>query len=391
MHDILQNQPFWRKRIPMIKNVTFAKPSFDDNDLEEIASKIKDVLRSGWLTSGPNTQEFEKQFGSYVGAQYSVAVNSCTAALHSILLALGIKQGDEVIVPSDTFVASANVALYVGAKPVLVDSDRDTFNISPEDIQKKITKKTKAIIVVHLGGNPCDMKEINEIAQDHKVTVIEDAAHAHGSKHGDTYCGTLGFAAAFSFYPTKVMTCGEGGMVTTNDSGLADKVKMIRNHGRASYGPAEIVELGFNFRMTDVHAVIGLSQLKHLSEYVERRNTLANLYAKELEKIDWIKPQKVRDGNLSSYYVYNVRLEEDAPLTRDELATRLNQKGVGTSILYHPIHSQPLYSKLYKGSKAFPVAQELGERTIALPMHNSLSTDEVKYVVAAISQVAEGS
>jgi perosamine synthetase len=375
----------------MIRNVTFAKPCFNDKDLDEIASKIKDVLRSGWLTSGPNTQEFEKQFASYVGAQYSVAVNSCTAALHSVLLGLGIKQGDEVIVPSDTFVATANVALYVGAKPILADSDPETFNISPEDIQNKITKKTKAIIVVHLAGNPCDMKEINEIAQDHKVTVIEDAAHAHGSKYGKSYCGTLGLAACFSFYPTKVMTCGEGGMVTTNDSKLADKVKMIRNHGRAAYGPAEIVELGFNFRMTDIHAVIGLSQLSHLSEYVKRRNNLATLYAEQLAKIGWLKPQKVRDGNLCSYYVYNVKLEDGAPLTRDELAARLNQKGVGTSILYHPIHSQPYYSKLYKGGNALPVAQELGERTIALPMHNNLSAEDVKYVAATISQVAEGS
>jgi perosamine synthetase len=375
----------------MIRNVAFAKPCFNDKDLDEIASKIKDVLRSGWLTSGPNTQEFEKQFASYVGAQCSVAVNSCTAALHSVLLGLGIKQGDEVIVPSDTFVATANVALYVGAKPVLADSDPETFNISPEDIQKKITKKTKAIIVVHLAGNPCDMKEINEIAQDHKVTVIEDAAHAHGSKYGKSYCGTLGLAACFSFYPTKVMTCGEGGMVTTNDSKLADKVKMIRNHGRAAYGPAEIVELGFNFRMTDVHAVIGLSQLSHLNEYVKRRNTLAALYAEQLAKIGWLTPQKVRDGNLCSYYVYNVKLEDGAPLTRDELATRLNQKGVGTSILYHPIHSQPYYSKLYKGGNDLPVAQELGERTIALPMHNNLSVEDVKYVATTISQVAEGS
>jgi len=374
----------------MITSIPFAKPYFDDEDLKEIASRIMDVLRSGWLTSGPKTQEFEKQFASYIGAPYSVAVNSCTAALHSILLGLGVKEGDEVLVPSDTFVATANAALYVGAKPVLVDSDPETFNISPDDVQNKVSKKTKAIIVVHLAGNPCDMKEINEIAEDHKVSVIEDAAHAHGSKCGNSYCGTLSSAAAFSFYPTKVMTCGEGGMVTTNDSKLADKVKMIRNHGRAAYGPAEIVELGFNYRMTDIHAVIGLVQLKHLSEYVKRRNSLAELYAGQLAKIGWVKPQEVRDGNLCSYYVYNVKLEDDAPITRDELASKLNQKGIGTSILYHPIHLQPFYSKLYKKASAFPVAKELGEKTIALPMHNNLSAEDVKNVVAAIAQVTEG-
>jgi perosamine synthetase len=374
----------------MIRNIPFAKPYFSDDDLDEIGLKVKDVLRSGWLTSGPKTQEFEKQFAAYTGASYSVAVNSCTAALHSIMLGLGIKQGDEVIVPSDTFVATANVALYVGAKPVLADSDPETFNISPEEIQKKITKKTKAIIVVHLGGNPCDMKEINEIGQDHKVTVIEDAAHAHGSKYGSSYCGTLGLAAAFSFYPTKVITCGEGGMVTTKDSKLADKVKMIRNHGRATFGVSDIVELGFNFRMTDIHAVIGLVQLKHLNEYVQHRNSLAKLYAEQLAKVGWLKPQKVRDGNLSSYYVYNVKLEDDAPLKRDDLASKLNQKGVGTSILYHPIHSQPLYIRLYKKGNAFPVAQDLGEKTIALPMHNNLQAEDVKHVVQVIRLVTEG-
>jgi len=376
----------------MIKNVPFAKPYFTDSDLAEITSKITDVLLSGWLTSGPYTRQFEQQFQRYIGVSHAIAVNSCTAALHSILLALKVGAGDEVIVPSNTFIATANSVLYVSAKPVFADSDPETFNISAQEIQNKITRKTKAIIVVHLGGNPCDMKEIIEICDDHKIPAIEDAAHAHGAKCSNVFCGSIGLAGAFSFYPTKVITCGEGGIVTTNREGekLAEKVEMIRNHGRATYGPVEISEMGYNYRLTDIHAVIGLTQLRHLHEYVEHRNSVASVYGKQLAKIGWLNPQKVRKENVSSYYAYIVKLEDDAPIARDDLAARLAEVGIGTSVLYHPVHSQPLYVKLL-GSKSgvLPVAEELGRITIALPMYNSLSIKEAEYVVEMVRRVAE--
>jgi len=373
----------------MIRKVPFSRPCFSDRDLEEIASKVHDVLRSGWLTSGPLVGKFEEQFADFVGTKFAVALNSGTAALHSILLALGIGEGDEVIVPTNTFVATANVALYVGAKPVFVDSDPETFNISPKDIENKISKKTKAIIVVHLGGNPCDMDAIHRIAEENDLMLIEDCAHAHGAKYRGRSCGTFGVASAFSFYPTKVMTTGEGGMVVTNDQRLAEKIKMIRNHGRASYGPAEIISLGFNYRMSEINAVLGLSQLAHVSEYVETRNKFAKLYNEELSKIKWVTPQKVREENLSSYYVYIVKLEDSAPVTRDKLMLKLKEKGIETSILYKPIHLQPYYRKLFGFTKGYlPVAELLGERTLALPLYSCMSTQDIEYVVETLKQVS---
>lgn len=372
------------------RKVPFAKPCFTDEDLGEITSNIEKVLLSGWLTSGPNVQKLEEQFSKFIGTSYAVALNSCTAALHAILLALDIKSGDEVIVPADTFVATANAALYAGARPVFADSDPETFNISPEDIQNKASKRTKAIIAVHLGGNPCDMKELDELTEDYKITLIEDCAHAHGAKYEGSNCGTFGVAGAFSFYPTKIMTTAEGGMVTTYKKDLAEKTMIIRNHGRAGYGPHEIVEMGYNYRLSDVHAIIGLAQMKHIDMFVRQRNTVAEIYRKGLSKIGWIEPQHVRDGNTSSYYAYIVKLTDNAPITRDELVKRLNDYGVMTSIVYYPIHLQPLYVNLF-GYQAhmLPVAEELGRRSFALPLYNGMSVDEANYVVEVIKNMGE--
>ena len=370
--------------------IPFAKPCFLDEDIKGITEKIAKVLHSGWLTDGPFVQQFEEEFASFIGAENAVGLNSCTAALHATLCALGLGAGDEIIVPSDTFVATANVALYVGAKPIFVDSDPETFTISTDDIERKITKRTKAIIAVHLGGNPCDMKEIQEIAEDNKLIVIEDCAHAHGSEYEGKKCGTLGIAGCFSFYPTKVMTCVEGGIVTTDDEHLATKIRTIKNHGRSAFGPTEITELGYNYRLSDVHAAVGLEQLKHIHEYVRHRNSIAELYDHGFVKFDWISPQLVRRGNLSSYYAYIVRLNNNAPIERDELVTELRQRGIGTSVLYHPVHLQPLYvQKLGFGHECLPVAEDLGKRTVALPMHNQLSLEEAENVLESIKQIAE--
>lgn len=372
------------------KSIPFAKPYFTDDDIAEINVKIGDILRSGWLTAGPIVKEFEAEFAKHVGAKHAVALNSCTAALHATFLALGIGDGDEVIVPSNTFVATANAALYVGAKPVFADSDPETFNISATDVQDKITRKTKAITVVHLGGNPCDMKELLDIADANNLLVIEDCAHAHGAKYRQKSCGLLGTAGCFSFYPTKVMTSGEGGMVTTDDEQLAAKIKVIRNIGRADYGPTAIQELGYNFRITDIQAAIGLAQLKHLNDYIIHRNSAAKFYNAELSEIDWLKLQDIRKGNLSSYYAYIVELTSDAPISRDDLASTMKQQGVGTSVLYHPVHLQPLYVKRFGFKNGLlPVAERLGSKSIALPLDNSISFDSQKRVVETLKQVTE--
>lgn len=371
------------------ENIPFAGPYFSDDDIRQIKDKIEQVLRSGWLTSGPSVSQLEEIFARLINTRRAVAVNSCTAALHAVLLSLRIKSGDEVIVPSNTFVATANAALYVGAKPVFADSDSDTFNISPSDIKEKISKKTKALIAVHLGGNPCNMKEISEIADDHKIAVIEDCAHAHGAIFQDANCGSIGLAGCFSFYPSKIITTAEGGMVTTNREDLAKQVRVIRNHGRASYGPAENLELGFNFRLSDIHAVIGLVQIKHVREFLAKRNELAKAYAMELRNISWLKPQCIEKGNKCSYYAYLVKLTDEAPFSRDELGKKLAERGIGTSVIYHPAHLQPLYVNSFGHKEGeLPVAEELGKKSIALPMRNGMKVQEAARVVKAIKELA---
>lgn len=370
-------------------NIPFSVPFFSNEDIQEVNDRIEKILRSGWLTSGPTVSELEEMFVKFVKTKKAVAVNSCTAALHSVLLASRVKTGDEVIVPSNTFVATANSVLCVGARPVFADSDAETFNISVSDVQEKISRKTKALIVVHLAGNPCNMKEISEIAKDNKITLIEDCAHALGSRYQRTNCGTMGVAGCFSFYPTKIVTTAEGGMVTTNDEKLAEKVLIIRNHGRAAYGPAENMELGFNYRLSDIHAAIGLVQMKHIKEFLSQRNKIAETYAKELKKVTWIQPQHVERGNICSYYAYIVKLTEEAPVSRDEVAKKLAEQGIGTSIMYHPTHLQPLYARLFGHKKGeLPVAEELGEKSLALPMHNGLQTEDAEKVIDLIKEVS---
>jgi len=368
--------------------VPFSKPYFTDEDLDEILSKMRDVLASGWLTSGKNVEALEKTFAEMLGVKEAIALNSCTAGLHAILIAMGIKSGDEVIVPTNTFVATANAALYTGAKPVFADSDPDTFNISPEDVERKITSRTKAMIVVHLAGNPCDMKALSEIAADHHISLLEDCAHAHGARTLGRSCGTFGEAAAFSFYATKIITTGEGGIVTTDDEEIARRVRRIRTHGRGGVGPVETTELGFNYRMPDIQAVIGLSQIKHLSDFVTQRQETAQYYNRLVTESEQGTPQLVRDGDTCPYYVYIVKLS-NAKMTRDELIRRLGEKGIGTSVLYYPVHTQPFYRDILRENAQCPIAEQLGRSTLALPMFNGMSSDQLHNVESAWRNACE--
>ncbi len=363
-----------------VAKVPFSKPSFSDADLNSILTDMRAVFASGWLTSGRNVEAFEKKFAERVGTKHALAVNSCTAALHSILVALDIGPGDEVIVPSNTFVATPNAALYTGAKPVFADSDPETFNVSPEDVEKKITNKTKALVAVHLAGNPCDMKELTEIAQDHDIDLLEDCAHAHGSSSSGKNFGTFGVAGAFSFYATKIMTSAEGGMVVTNDQKIAERVKRIRSHGRGGVGPVETTELGYNYRMSDIHAVIALSQLSHLPEFIRQRQQIARFYDRLFSGTSWVRPQLVKRGDVCPYYVYLLKVARDAPISRDDLALKLGERGVATSVLYYPAHTQPFYLKVLDRDPGCPVASDLGKRTIAVPMYSGMTTGEMNRV-----------
>jgi perosamine synthetase len=367
--------------------IPFAKPRFSKEDLDEIGRGIRKVLASGWLTSGPSVQELESNFSEVTRARFCVAVNSGTAALHCIMVAIGIKPGDEVILPSASFVASANAVHYAGGKPVFADSDESTFNISPSDVEKKITRKTKAIMAVHLGGNPCDMHELQGIARDAGLRLVEDCAHAHGASVKGQPCGTFGVAGAYSLYPTKVVTAGEGGMIVTNDAELARKCRVLRNQGRAGYGPKEIQAIGYNYRMSDVLAEVARVQLKHLGEFVAQRNRIASLYRAELASIPWVRPQEVLSGNVSSYYAYIVSLWKP-PIPRDQIAKILSEGGIQTSVLYHPIHLQPVYRKIFGYRRGLlPVAEALGSSSLALPMFSGMTAAQVRSVARALAGV----
>lgn len=370
--------------------IPFAKPFFSQEDIEEITSYLKEILDSGWLTSHKFVQKFEEKIAEYVRAKHAVATNSCTAALHSIILALGIGKRDEVIVPSNSFVASANIVLYTGAKPVFADVDPKTFDISPESVRNKISNKTKGIVVVHIGGNPVEMDSILDIAEENNLFVVEDAAHALGSLYEGKYCGTLGDAGAFSFYPNKVMTTGEGGMVATNNNGLAEKIKMIRNHGRSGKGPKPVIEKGYNYRMPEISAAMGLVQMRKLEEFISHRNNLAELYNKLLEEFSWIVPQEVKKKTRSTYYAYITMIENSAPLSRDKLAEELSKEGVGTSIIYHPIHLQPFYKKKFGYKEGeLPISEEIGKHSLSLPMYNNMPLKNVEKVVNVIRKIAQ--
>lgn len=349
-------------------------------------------MNSGWLTNHKFVQKFEEKIAEYVGAKYAIATNSCTAALHSIMLAFGIGRGDEVIVPTNSFVASANIVLYTGAKPVFADVDPKTFNISPEGVRNKINDKTKGMVVVHVGGNPVEIDALLDIAKENDLFLVEDAAHALGSLYEGKCCGTLGDAGAFSFYPTKVMTTGEGGMVVTNSNELAEKIKMIRNHGRCGIGPKTVIEKGYNYRMPEISAAIGLVQMKKMEEFISHRNKVAELYNKLAEEFSWIVPQEVKKKNRSTYYAYITIIKNSAPLHRDKLAEELSQEGVGTSVIYHPIHLQPFYKKKFGYKKGeLPVSEAIGEHSLSLPMYNNMLLENVEKVFNIVKKVTKTS
>jgi len=369
----------------LTEKIAFAKPAFSNEDIEEFKRVAGEILRSGWLTSSEYTRLFEEKLASYLRVKHCPCLNSCTAALHSILRSLDIGAGDEVIVPSNTFAATVNSVLYVGAKPILVDSDPETYNVNPNDVQEKVTSKTRAVMVVHVGGNPCDMRDIVDIARASKACVIEDAAHALGSKYKNRMCGSIGTASALSFYPTKIITTGEGGAVATDDDAIAQNVSLVRNQGRPRIGPEPVLELGYNYRITELSAALGLLQLKRIEEFVEHRNLIARIYDDALSKIGWMKRQKIEDGNRTSYYAYIVRLTKEAPVSRDELRKILAAQGIETSVMFVPVHKQPYFLSVAPSYKrvSLPWSEFLGENSLALPMSNSLTTDEARRVAAA--------
>ncbi|MPW38629.1 aminotransferase class I/II-fold pyridoxal phosphate-dependent enzyme [Thermococcus sp. 101 C5] len=363
--------------------IPIAKPLIGEEEINAVV----EVLKSGMLAHGKEVEAFEKEFAQYLGAKHAVAVTNGTAALDVALKALKIGPGDEVITTPFTFIASANAILFQGAKPVFADIDPKTFNLDPNDVLEKINDKTKAIVVVHLYGQPADMKAFKEIAEDYKLHLIEDCAQAHGAEFEGQKVGTFGDIAAFSFYPTKNMTTGEGGMVVTNDDELAKRADLIRNHGQAE--KYLHVELGYNLRMTNIAAAIGRVQLKKLDGWNEKRIENARLLSEGISKIEGLTPPYVDPRVKHVFHQYVIRVEEEFPLNRDELMAKLREKGIGTAVHYPiPVHQQPLYQKLGYPKDICPNAIEASKRVLSLPVHPAVSKEDIDYIISALKELS---
>jgi len=366
-----------------MRNIPIAKPLIGDDEINAVVN----VLKSGMLAHGGEVEAFEREFSSYLGARHGIAVANGTAALDVAMKSLGIGEGDEVITTPFTFIASATSILFQRARPVFADIDPKTFNLDPNEVLEKITSRTKAILVVHLYGQPADMKAFTEIAEDHDLHLIEDCAQAHGAEYNGQKVGTFGDIAAFSFYPTKNMTTGEGGMVVTNDDGLARRAKLIRSHGQAE--KYLHVELGYNLRMTNMAGALGRVQLKKLEGWNEKRIENARKLSGGIGEITGLTPPYVDPRVRHVFHQYVIRVEDDFPLERDELLTELRERGIGTAVHYPmPVHWQPLFQKLGYERDCCPNAIEASKRVLSLPVHPAVGEEDIAYILHNLGELA---
>jgi perosamine synthetase len=366
---------------------------------EDEATAAADVIRSGWLTMGPKTIEFEQNFASYVGARHAVGVSSCTAALHLALQAVGLQAGDEVLVPTTTFTATAEVVVYFKAIPVLVDVDPVTLCIDPEQARRKVTSRTRAILPVHFAGQPCDMDRIQHLAASHSLHVIEDAAHSLPASFRGTPIGAISKLTAFSFYATKTLTTGEGGMVTTDDDELAARMKMMRLHGigrdawkrYSSEGSwyYEVLNAGFKYNLTDIQSAIGIVQLAKCTEMRGLRERIARQYTDAFSQCEEVETPTVLADRESAWHLYVLRLHLDRlTIGRSEAVERLKQRGVGTSVHFIPLHMHPYYRDAYHYcDESFPVALSEYYRSFSLPIFPGMSQEQISYVIEQVSEV----
>lgn len=355
--------------------IPISKP--DISELEK--SAVIQVMDTGMIVMGPVTEKFEEAFASYCGVKHAIAVSSGTTALHLALLAHRIGPGDEVITSAFTFAATVNAILFVGARPVFADIDETTFNIKPEEVEALITPKTKAIIPVHLYGHLCDMDALLDISSKHGIPIIEDACQAVSASYEKRLAGSFG-TAAFSFYATKNLMCGEGGMITTNDDEIAEECRMLRSHGMRRRYYHEI--LGFNFRMTDMEAAIGLTQLKRLPEFNAKRAFNAAYLSAKIESVE---TPRVRSGFTHAWHQYTVRINHGR--SRDEAVKQLNEAGIGTGIFYPiPLHKQPHIRKIV-GNINLPTTEQMANEVFSLPIHPQLSKDDLEMIVQEVNKL----
>ncbi|MCR4435055.1 MAG: UDP-4-amino-4,6-dideoxy-N-acetyl-beta-L-altrosamine transaminase [Clostridiales bacterium] len=376
------------------KFVPYGRQWIEEDDIQAVV----EVLRGNYLTTGPKIEEFESKLAEAVGAKYAVAVSSGTAALHAACFAAGINRGDEVITSPMTFAATANCVLYMGARPVFADIDPQTYNIDPSDIRKKITPKTKAIIPVHFTGQPCAVDEIMDIARQYNLAVIEDGAHALGAEYNGRRIGAIGDMTTFSFHPVKHITTGEGGAVTTNSRELYERLLMFRSHGITreaakltdSHGPwyYEQQFLGYNYRMTDIQAALGVSQLDKLDRFLRKRREYADRYNRAFEGFDGVVPHYQPPNSISAWHLYVIRLElEKLRASRKQIFEELLARNIGVNVHYIPVYYHPYYRKMGYGKGLCPNAETFYERAITLPLYPKMEVEDIDYVIKNVKAV----
>lgn len=371
--------------------IPYGRQSIDENDIKA----VEEVLRSDYLTTGPKIEEFEGKVAAYTGAKYAVAIANGTAALHAACYAAEIGEGDEVITTPITFAASSNCVLYCGGKPVFADIDEKTYNISPEDIERKITSATKAIIAVHFTGQPCEMEKIHNIARKHNLIVIEDAAHALGAQYKGKMVGSISDMTTFSFHPVKHITTGEGGMILTNNDRLYQRLKLFRTHGitrddklmTKNDGPwyYEQLELGFNYRITDIQCALGISQMDKLPEFLNRRKNIAARYNEAFADNDNIQIPYQESGCDNAWHLYIIRMKNGK---RKEVFEKLRKAGIGVNVHYIPVYQHPYYRNHGYKDTICSNAEEYYKECISLPLYPGLKDEEQGYVIKKVLEFA---
>lgn len=375
----------------MNRKLNYSQQTIEDDDVSEVIS----VLKSGWLTTGPKVSEFEEVFSEYVGSEECVSLSSGTAALHAVMNAIQLKEGDEVIVPAMTFAATANSVVYQNAKPVFVDVDPETLLIDPNKIEAKITRNTKAVVAVDYAGQPCDYDILREICERNSLLLIADSCHALGAEYKNRKVGSIADLTAFSFHPVKHITTGEGGMVSTDNRIWADRIRKFRNHGinvdcrqRSEQNTwyYEIDDLGFNYRLSDLQCALGISQLKKLPGWLERRWEIADFYHQEFKNIPAVKPLKVHSYVKHAYHLFVIRLKcDEFNITRDEVFKSMKKMGMGVNVHYIPVHFHPFYRKNFNTYPGLcPETEKAYDEILSIPMFPAMSDDDASDVIECL-------
>lgn len=380
------------------KYIIFGAPLIGKEEIKEVV----DSLKSGWIGTGPKVTKFENLIKKYIGSKYVISFNSCTAALHISLIVSGIKAGDEVITSPLTFAATVNVILHCGAKPIFVDIDPITMNIDPKKIEGAITKRTKAIIPVHLAGRSCDMDNIMSIAKKYNLQIIEDAAQAIGTKYKNKKIGSLGNLTCFSFYATKNITTAEGGVITTNNKKYADMARVYRLHGMSKdawkrysddgYKHYDFIFPGYKYNMTDIQASIGMHQISKIESFHKRRVEIWNLYNKAFKDLPITLPPKWPLDSRHSLHLYTILIDKDRTgISRDEFINKMHKNMIGTGVHFLPVHLHSYYKNTYNYKKGdFPNAEYIGERTVSLPLSPKLTNEDVSRIIKTVRNIILG-